>query len=280
MTGKPKAATKPKTAVLAVDRQNDGVASYSLLIDGVAQELSSSSAHWDDASPWETSTYALIYEPFHGRWPAWRVDVVKGRRAIKVHRGNRTDHSQGCIVLSQAKIDEIIQTLNDNDIGRSEMQLRVSGIADFGFRITAKSVQVARGGKLDVEIVLTGAMSMNGVSKDVWVHVNPDGTATLDVDFAPAHPQRLPSYNSSSSYPVDGPGFRVQIPEGQNSVIIAVDIKQNGTQHLPKTVKFMIDGYKIVNNTSRGPEFYTPSNYRTILNKVTFNHSYVQILGR
>lgn len=279
MTGKPKAATKPKTAVLAVDRQNDGIASYSLLIDGVAQELSSSSAHWDDASPWPTGSYALRYEPFHGRWPAWLVRRVKNRQAIKIHRGNRTDHSQGCIVLSQAKIDEILQTLSNNDIGRHEMRLRVGGVADFGFRIIAQSSQVIRGGKLDVEIVLTGAMSIDGVSKDVWVHVNPDGTATLNVDFAPAHPQQLPPYHSSSSYPVDGPGFWVHIPEGQSSVVVAMNIKKNGTQHLPKTVKFMIDGYKIVNNTSRGPEFYTPSNYRTILNQVRFNRSYVQIVG-
>ncbi|PZO71884.1 MAG: hypothetical protein DI640_13945, partial [Sphingomonas taxi] len=267
----------PKTAVLVVNRQNDGAATYSLIIDGEAQALSSSSAHWDDASPWAAGTYGMTYEPFHGRWPAWRVDGVAGRSAIKVHRGTRTDHSQGCIVLPQAMIDEILSVLAQNDIRRSDLTLQVGGTADFGFRIESKNSQVKEGGKIEVEISLTGAMSADGVSKDIWVHVNPDGTAELNTDFAPTNPQKLPAFRSSSSYPVDGPGFWVKIPEGQSKVSFTVDVKKDKLKEQTETVKFQIDGYKVVNNTSRGPEFYTPSNYRTILNQVLYNRDYVQI---
>ena len=277
---------KPKTAVLEVTRTDNGDANYRLLIDGVAQPLTGSTAKWDDASPWGPGTYSSEYAPLRGKYDAFLLKYPPNRSAIKFHLGTETGHSEGCIVTRSANITEIEQVLAANKIPKNELKFDVIGDFPIGFRLSIKDGvrEVARGGTVVLRLELTGGGALGGVSKDIWFHIVAEGLTSHD--FTLVHPEKMPSYVSRSSYPNKGQGVLVRLPMGEQAhdyevklvASPATSARSHPAPHPPTrapapapvqaavTAVFRLDNYKILNKApGPAPYFYTPSDYAQVL---------------
>lgn len=270
-TAPPALPVPPKKATIVVVRADNGLATYSLLIDDVAQKLSANSAHWDDASPWVAGVYNGTYSPLHGRTAAFLLSPVANRSAIKFHMGSVTAHSEGCIVTPLPHVQEIIDTLNARHFPLDQVKFDIRGNYDIGYRLglAGPPGPVALGSRFDLVLSLTGAGATNGVSKDIWFYIASD-SLTYDRDYTLRVGEPMPVFRTDTSYPFRPGGFWVRLPATEQQKTFELMLRPAHAATAAKAAVFKIRMYKIVNNAvGIPPYFYTPSDYSLVLAAAT-----------
>ncbi len=267
----PAALAPPKKATIVVVRADDGLATYSLLIDDVPQKLSANSAHWDDASPWAAGVYNGTYSPLHGRTAAFLLSPVANRSAIKFHMGSVTAHSEGCIVTPLPHVQEIIDTLHARHFPLDQVKFDIRGNYDIGYRLglAGPPGPVAPGSRFDLVLWLTGGGATHGVSKDICFYIVSD-TLTYERDYTLRVGEPMPVYRTDTSYPFRPGGFWVRLAATQPQKTFELILRPAHAATAANKAVFKILMYKIVNNAvGIPPYFYTPSDYSLVLAAAT-----------
>jgi hypothetical protein len=202
---------------IKVTRKDNGVAEYTFT-DG--SETIKGSGFWDDATPWASGDYKASYWLFGRTFSSFRFgtpttpDPIPNRKTIVFHGGINTGNTEGCLVDANDFVGRVYTYLRGKDLAPeylnmlanrgfndyynekwTPIDIKVEGdySYDVQLSINGGKSSYTEGDTILLEISLTGLGAANGLSKDVWFHLNFSGTGSLKSDLKSNNLANLPS---------------------------------------------------------------------------------------
>jgi hypothetical protein len=264
---------------ITVTRKDNGVAEYkfsdgSITITG--------KGFWDDATPWASNSYKASYWLYGRSLSSFRFgtptnpDPIPNRKSIVFHLGTDTGNTEGCLVDADDFVGRVYKYLRGKDLAPeyinmlanrsvndyynknwNPLDIEVKGDFDYDVELSISGGKTSykEGDVISLEISLTGAGAKNGLSKDVWFHLNFSGTGSLKSDLKSNNLASLPSPEGTSNFKNDNQW--VKLSAGQQKVTVALssvfDDLEEGTENFNVT----IDDYFIRRQSNiSGEKFY------------------------
>lgn len=265
--------------IIKVTRKDNGVADYTFT-DG--SKTITGRGFWDDATPWDSGNYKASYWLFKRFSDSFRFgtpttpDLIPSRTKIVFHFGTNTGNTEGCLVDADDFVDRVYTYLRGKNLApgylsmlnnrRKEdfynkdwtpIDIKVEG--DFSYdvqlSINGGKSSYTEGDTISLEISLTGLGAPNGLSKDVWFHLNFGGTGSLKSDLKSNNLASLPSQAGSLGLKNDNQW--VKLSAGQQKVTVALDSIFDDLKEKTENFNVTIDDYAIRRESNiNGVVFY------------------------
>lgn len=262
---------------ITVTRKDNGVAEYKFTH---GSKTITGSGFWDDTTPWASGDYKASYWLFEKFIQAFRFgtpttpNLVSNRTDIILHKGTNTGNTEGCLVDADGFLDRVYTYLRDKDLAPeylsmlnnrrkgdfynknwTPIDIKVEGdySYDVQLSINGGKSSFTEGDKILLEISLTGPGAANGLSKDIWFHLNFSGTGSLKSDL---------KSNNLASQPSKTSGLKndnqwVKLSAGQQKVTISLDSIFDDLEEGKENFNVTIDDYVIRRDSNiSGVKFY------------------------
>ncbi|MFN5970156.1 MAG: hypothetical protein ACK47N_02470 [Microcystis sp.] len=261
---------------ITVTRKDNGVAEYKFTH---GSKTITGSGFWDDTTPWASGDYKASYWLFAATVPFGddkRIPIhdsfrfgtltnpnpIPNRKDIVFHFGKNTGNTEGCLVDADSFVGRVYTYLRDKDLAPeylsmlnnrrkgdfynknwTPIDIKVEGdySYDVQLSINGGKSSFTEGDKILLEISLTGPGAANGLSKDIWFHLNFSGTGSLKSDL---------KSNNLASQPSKTSGLKndnqwVKISAGQQKVTVALDSIFDDLEEGTENFNVTIDDYYI-----------------------------------
>ena len=255
---------------ITVTRKDNGVAEYKFTH---GNEAITGSGFWDDTTPWASGDYKASYWLFKRLFEAFRFgtpttpNLVPNRTEIILHRGENTGDTEGCLIDADGFLGRVYTYLRGKDVALAPKYLEMLGNRldkdfynknwtpidikvegdysyDVQLSINGGKSSFTEGDKILLEISLTGPGAANGLSKDIWFHLNFSGTGSLKSDLKSNNVASLPS-NKTVKSGLKNDNQWVKISAGQQKVTVALDSIFDDLEEGTENFNVTIDDYYI-----------------------------------
>jgi len=255
---------------ITVTRKDNGVAEYKFTH---GNEAITGSGFWDDTTPWASGDYKASYWLFKRLFEAFRFgtpttpNLVPNRTEIILHRGANTGDTEGCLIDADGFLGRVYTYLRGKDVALAPKYLEMLGNRldkdfynknwtpidikvegdysyDVQLSINGGKSSFTEGDKILLEISLTGPGTANGLSKDIWFHLNFSGTGSLKSDLKSNNLASLPS-NKTVKSGLKNDNQWVKISAGQQKVTVALDSIFDDLEEGTENFNVTIDDYYI-----------------------------------
>lgn len=252
---------------ITVTRKDNGVAEYKFT-DG--SKTITGRGFWDDATPWASGDYKASYWLFGKTVSSFRFgtptnpDPIPNRKSIVFHFGTNTGNTEGCLVDADDFVGRVYTYLRGKDLAPeylnmlanrgvndyynknwNPIDIKVEG--DFSYdvqlSINGGKSSYTEGDTILLEISLTDPGAANGLSKDVWFHLNFSGTGSLKSDLKSNNLANLPSKAGNSGLKNDSQW--VKLSAGQQKVTVALNSIFDDLEEKTENFNVTIDDYAI-----------------------------------
>ncbi|MBD2289547.1 hypothetical protein H6F92_12410 [Microcystis wesenbergii FACHB-1317] len=253
---------------ITVTRKDNGVAEYKFTH---GSETITGSGFWDDTTPWASGDYKASYWLFGKTLSSFRFgtptnpDPIPERKTIVFHLGTNTGNTEGCLVDADNFVGRVYTYLRGKDLAPeylamvanrtlndyynknwNPIDIKVEGdySYDVQLSINGGKSSFTEGDKILLEISLTGPGAANGLSKDIWFHLNFSGTGSLKSDLKSNNLASLPS-NKTVKSGLKNDNQWVKISAGQQKVTVALDSIFDDLEEGTENFNVTIDDYYI-----------------------------------